>query len=85
MGNGDQTDAIMATRLIKKYLVDTHGPIADFTFRLIAVSKNTQEHVWIVKCRILNTPKDTEPTDYTIKVNVKTGEMVKVNSSLEQK
>ncbi len=76
------TDATTATRLIKKYLIDTHGPIVDFTFQLISVGRNTHEAVWVVKCRAYTTPKDTAPTEYTIKVNIQTGQIIDVQSNL---
>jgi len=76
----DGTDAQKATSLVKKYLVDTYGSLAEYSFRILSVEKNTNENIWIVKSQIYTTPKDNAPTEYIIKVNIKTGEFNDVKS-----
>ncbi|MFH0986580.1 MAG: hypothetical protein V1911_00860 [Candidatus Micrarchaeota archaeon] len=76
-------DAGKASTIVKKYIADTYGNLGNFTFRLNSISRNTDQNVWIVKCEVYATAKDTKPTQYTIKVNVKTSEIVNIESGKE--
>ncbi len=76
----DEIDAKKATSLVRNYLIENYGALAEYTFRLLSVQKNTHDNVWIVKCQVLTNPSDKNPTEYNIKVNIQTGEFIDINS-----
>ncbi|MBS3060625.1 MAG: hypothetical protein J4432_03910 [DPANN group archaeon] len=80
MADDTSIDAGKASSIAKQYLIDTYGNLGQFTFKIHSIKRNSAEHIWIVECESYATPKDEKPTAYTIKVNIKTGEIVSISS-----
>ena len=75
-----EVDAAKAARIAKEYAVSV-SPMADFTFRISSVNRNTHENIWKVLCEYYSAASDKQATAYTIKVDVSNGTVVDINKT----
>ncbi len=73
-------DAANAAKIAKNYAV-TMSPIADFTFRIYSVNRNTEQNIWKVLCEYYSAASDKQPTIYLIRVDVARGAVVDINKA----